>query len=104
MSSPPLPATSITAKDEFMPTTHDDVARCSDMVGVVLELVNSFVALLPELGKLDPFWYKVSRALSPLDELSPASKESGLDRPRPKVGSLFPNKLGHSVWMSPDPH
>ena len=54
-----------------MPTdTHDDVARCSDMVGVVLELVNSFVALLPKLGKLDPFWYKVSRALSPLGELS----------------------------------
>ena len=56
MSSPPFPDTSVTAKDEIMPTDmHNDVARCSDMVGVFLELSNSFVALVPELGKLDPF-------------------------------------------------
>ena len=58
MSSPPLPATFVTTKDEIMPTdTHDDIACCFDMVGVVLELTNSFVALLLEVGNLDPFWY-----------------------------------------------
>ena len=59
LSSLALPTTSDAAKVEYMPSeTIGNVVRCSDVVGVLLELSNSFVAmlsLLTELGIEDPF-------------------------------------------------